>query len=493
MDYGKVSDWRKGHRPMYPEYPFRRAVFYNLGYLENGKVYNWRGRLLSKPEDASELVAFMRDTHTCVYVPNLLYGTFAPQYLYDLTNMEDANVLADKKGKPLGVHLGHAASTRWVVSLENWDEVPEPEALGRIWDVQKHYGVGYAPTKSSLGSKFSRYIYTSRNLGHHTAPSLDCESFIREHGVGQGVATPGVGRYDVLRLMDVHAAFLRYWYIHPTGTAVRFTDESSTEYLATYFARCTVTIHDTLPLGPFPQVGIGEKHQRKVYYPTKPGKYEYIYISKEQVADCREAGCTVNVYEGFGWKEFTTDNIPFARESYLKREVGVPSNAEDTVKAIPLAFMGKQAQGRNLQFLVSLERAEEYEPIVVDNEGKPFPYALRTTTNHASALMIHWWWYTVTECNRAVYNFALKFAKQGRLVAIDYDSIMVLDGPDGFEYYQKYTIAEVFAHAGDWKWRLLHNVNVIGDRTFESDELTHKPGNSKAVELFVDNSLILPA
>jgi hypothetical protein len=293
--------------------------------------------------------------------------------------------------------------------------------------------------------------------------------------------------------MDIHAAFLRYWYIHPTGTAVHFTDERYTEFLATYFARCTVVIHEPLPLGPFPQVGVGAGNKRKVYYPTEPGTYGDIYISKEQVEDCREAGCTVDVYEGFGWKEFTTDNIPFATESYHKREINLPSHSQGTIKSIPLAFMGKQAMSRQSRYLVSLDRREEYEPLVVDGEGQPYPYALRTVTNDAKPLMIHWWWYTVTECNRAVYRFALKFAKEGRLVAIDFDSIMVVDGPDGFEYYQKYTIAEVFAHAGDWKWRLLHNVNVIGDRTFESDELTHKPGNYRAVELYVDNSTIIQA
>lgn len=491
MAYGQS---RKGHRPMYPEYPFHRAVFYNLAYLENGKVYNHNGKLLARPEDSGELSAYMRDSFSCIFVPNMLYGTFAPQFLYSFTGMENASVLASKKGKPLGIRVRFGNSTRWVASLENWDEIPEPESLERIWDVYMHYNVGYAPTKSSLGDKFNRYIYTSRSLGRHTTPSLACESFIREHAVGQGVCTPGVGRYDVLRLMDMHAAFLRYWYIHPTGTAVHFTSESYTWGLATYFARCTVVIHEPLPLGPFPQVGVGESYKRKVYYPTEPGTYGDIYISKEQVEDCRAANCTVDVYEGFGWKEFTTDNIPFARESYYKREVNVPSHAEATIKAVPLSFMGRQARDRERRFLVSLERANDWEPTVVDDEGRSFPYCIRVEEDHKSANMIHWWWYTVTECNRAVYNFALKFAKEGRLVMIDYDSIMVLDGPDGFEYYRKFDIGEVFAHAGDWKWRLLHNVNIIGDRTFESDELTHKPGVAKVTDqLYVENLIIPPA
>jgi hypothetical protein len=483
-----ASGLRKTHRPMYPEYRYNKATFYNLGYLENGKVYNHRGTLLAKPDDAHELVSFMRDSFTCVYVPNMLYGSFTPQYLYGLTAMENSTVLCTKEGSPICARTGSGSTTRWVSGLDNWKEIAEPEALGRIWDVQKHFNVGYAPTKGSLGDKFSRSIYTSRKLGHHTAPSLACESFIREHCVGQMCWTPGTGYHPILDYMDMHAAFLRYWYIHPTGTARHFTEEKYTDDLATYFARCTVEIHEPLPLGPFPKVGKGESNQRKVYYPTEPGIYGGIYISKEQVQDCREAGCTVHVCEGFGWTEFTTDNMYFAQESYWKREVNVPSDAEETVKGVPLAFIGRQKQTRNMKYIVSLDRAYDYEPVVIDKEGRPFPYAIRTKVNHMKAIMIHWWWYTVTECNRAVYNFALPFAKAGRLIMIDYDAIMVLDGNEKYNYYRKYDIGEVFAHAGDWKWRLLHNVDVLGDRTFESDELTHKPGNWKHGFLpFVDD------
>src|SRR6516162_2258290 len=150
-----ASGLRSGHRPLYPEYPYRKATFYNLGYLEHGKVYNYRGTLLAKPDDAGELVSFMRDSFTCLYVPNLLYGSFAPQYLYGLAAMENVTVLCSKEGKPVGARTGSGVSTRWVSSLDNWKEVAEPEALGRIWDVQQHFNVGYAPTKGSLGDKFS--------------------------------------------------------------------------------------------------------------------------------------------------------------------------------------------------------------------------------------------------------------------------------------------------------------------------------------------------
>jgi hypothetical protein len=423
-----------------------------------------------------------------------LYGSFAPQYLYGLAAMENVTVLCSKEGKPVGARTGSGVSTRWVSSLDNWKEVAEPEALGRIWDVQQHFNVGYAPTKGSLGDKFSRRIYTSRQLGHHTSPSLACDAFIREHCVGQMCWTPGTGYYSILDYMDMHAAFLRYWYIHPTGTARHFTEERYTSDLATYFARCTVVIHEPLPLGPFPKVGKGEHNKRKVYYPTEPGVYGDIYISKEQVDDCRKAGCTVNVYEGFGWADLTTDNQYFAQEAYWKREVNVPSNAEEKVKGIPLAFIGRQKQDRFMRTLVSLDRANDDEPVVIDNEGRPYPYAIRKIANYNRAIMIHWWWYTVTECNRAVYNFALPFAKAGRLIMIDYDAIMVLDGNDKYNYIRKFDIGEVFAVAGDWKWRELHNVSVLGDRTFESDELTHKPGNwAKHFLPFVDDLIIATA
>jgi hypothetical protein len=476
MAYGDKH--KLSHRPMYPEFPFRKPVYRNLYYLERGKVYDRTGKLVSKPDDAEELTTFMRDSIGCIFVPGIVQPEFSCQYLPGFAFMENADILATKVGKPILVRVRCGRSTRWVSSLENWNEVPEPECLDRMWDVYEHIGVGYAPTKSSLGKAFARDIYTSRRLSKHTSPSIACETFIREHSVGQGVSTQGLGYYSVLRFMDIHAAFLKYFTIHPTGTAVRRLTEDNN--LATYFARCTVTVWNTLPLGPFPQ-RVKRDGRTKVMYPVEPGLYHDIYISKEQVEDCRRAGCTVDVHGGFGWAEFTTDNMYFCQEAYWKRTIAHPDHVERASKAAPLAAMGAHAQPRERYNLIDISRARPGERIVVSEEGEPLQYALRKEIDVYGSRMIHWWWYTVTECNRAVYNFALPYAIAGRLIMIDYDSVMVLDGEDRDMYYKRHSLEEVFAQAGDWKWQLLHNVNVLGDRTFESEEMTRKPGVKRGV------------
>lgn len=474
MAYGDTH--KLEHRPMYPEYPFRKPMQRNLYYLENGKLYDVKGTLVLRADDAGDLAAYMRDNRGCIYVPSLVGTTFTYKYLSDFIRMENAKVLSSKKGKPNSIRIRFGNTSRWVSSLENWDEIPEVECLDRLWDIYEHFDVGYAPTKSSLGNKYSIYLYTAGKLGKHTAPSLACENFIHQHSVGQGVCTPGLGRYDLLRYMDIHAAFLRYYRIHPDGTAVRFLSEP--EDLATYFARCTVTIHETLPLGPFPQKAI-RNHKPKVFYPTEPGTYEEIYMSKEQVADCREAGCTVQVFEGFGWKSFTTDNIVFSDGMWYKRTLA-SGHVKDKSKSVGVAAIGRNAQERVHYFLVDAGRSLPNERVVLDKNGDPLTYCVRSEVDDRSAYMIHWWWYTVTECNRAVYHFALPYAKEGRLVMIDYDSVMVRDGDDKHQYIRKESVEEIFARAGDWKWQLLHNVNVIADRTFESDEMTRKPGVRKS-------------
>lgn len=321
-------------------------------------------------------------------------------------------------------------------------------------------------------------VHYGHNLRKHSALSLAAEQFVSEHSVGGVVHTPGSGNfYQELLYMDMSSAYLSQYTVHPAGSAGWFVGEYFAEKYATYFARCIVRVIKELALGPFPVVRQGKGHQRRITYPTLEGNYE-TYLWKEQVEDCRAAGCEVTVYEGYGWQQFTTDNLPWAQEAFRLRQNAPTSFIEKGIKRGSVASIGHHKMPREHYFLVPEERAEFGDIPVFSEWGDPYNLFVHVEPDPHSAFMYHWWSYTVMMCNHTVYNFALPYAQQGRLVMVDYDSIMVLEENESKRYIKKYSVEAMSCPPGTWLWMLLHNVKVHAARRFESDELTKLPGGN---------------
>jgi hypothetical protein len=465
-----------GHRPMYPEYKLRNFSFRNLYLLEHDNVYDNDGARLATLDDADNLITFVRDTRSCLFTGTLVQS-FASKFLRGLLRMGQ-RILCNKKGKPLGVRLRCGRETRWISTCETWKEVAEPGVIERMWEHYEWMGVGFAPTPGSLGNKFMLKVYEREHLRRHTSLSRACELFIHEHANGGMAYTNGLGHYDQIQYMDMCAAYLRWFRKQPDGAAVRITDGNVTG-LATYFCRCDIVVHSELALGPFPVRGM-RNHKPKVFYPTLPGSYNDVYLSKERVEECRRVGCTVSVHEGFGWRDFTFDNELCSQELFRLRQTAPSKHVQEKAKVTALAPIGRHGMRREHQYLVDQEHSEPTDECILNDYGEPLDYYVHTESDDKSAYMTHWWWYTVDMCNLAVYHFALPYAMQGRLVAIDFDSIFVLEGDDKHKYVKKYSREAAACQAGDWQWLDLHNVNILGDRTFESDEMTRKPGQVKS-------------
>lgn len=465
---------------MYPDYYPRGKTFRNLYLLERDRVYDRRGNRAANLDDAGDLAQFLGANRGWVFTGSLT-NTFALQFLPGLVDMDQAKVLANQKGKPLAARIQWGRESRWVIKTEVWNEVPEPGCLNRMWDIYEHCEEGFAPTPSSLGNRLMLRSYERHHHGRkHTAPSMACELFLRKYAVGGVVYYPGIGQYDSLQYMDMKSAYLSKYWMQPDGTAIRVVD-GYVEGLATYFCQCSVTIYHELPLGPFPQ-RIMKGHKSKVAYPTLPGRYENVYLWREQVEACKRAGCSVEVYHGFGWKDFTADNLEWCQDTVRLRKMANSEHVEKKSKGLGVAAIGHHGMNRDHYVLVDENHRSPLDRPVLNEDGDAFGYYVHPEYDNRSALMVHWAKYAAMMTNLAVYYFALPFAIQGRLVSMDFDSIMVLEGDDKHQYIRKYSVEDMAAPAGSWIYRLLHNVNVIADRTFESDEMTRKPGVKKDVE-----------
>lgn len=459
---------------MFPEYDFEGPRYRNLYLLEEGKLYDYWGRYI-RHDGYSDLLNVMRDNLGCVFTGNIQgYRDFP--YLEDCVKHSQSKCICTKRGRALMVRAQTSRGSRWIVDTSAWNDVVEIETLGRIFDIYEHFGVGFAPTLGSLGRLYMRYIYWLYGIHKHTGLSLACERFIRKNTPSAYVHTERLGEFETAEYADIYGAYLSQYALHPAGPSMYFHG-CNVEDWATWFAKCTVYIHSELALGPFPKKN--PRGWRKKYgYPTKPGKYENVYLWKFQAEDCIKVGCGVQVHEGWSWNELTTDNLPWVQHGFHLRQTAPTEDAKAKTKASLLAGIGTMGMDRTRYILIEDGGDRPSDRCLVDVNSDPIDLWIREEYDSSRALMLHWWDYTRQITSSKVYNFALPFAEQGRLLAVDHDMILVLEDSHGTnnQVIRKYSAEAISAPPGSWIWLLLHNVNVLGHRRFSSDEIVHLPG-----------------
>lgn len=474
-----------GHRPMFPEYYPGKPTYRDLAMLENGVIYDHVGKQLANVNSVN-IVDYL-----CSHNINLFAGDFASMDLLELLQEMafDARckVLCTKNGLPILVRIQAGKSTRWLVSSRQWGNT-EGSGYERGWlqsmgNLYEYYGLGYRPTPSSLGVELMRKVYAANNFRRHSAPNNAAERFIREHAVGGIVQTPGKRRrYNSIAMLDMASAWVSSYTLHPTGTAEAINGQTDLQSYFEYFVECEVFIPNTLPLGPFP-IRTGRKSGQRVIYPTAEGIYKNVYLWRIQIDDCRRAGCLVTVKKGWGWRESTTDNCQWAKYAYRLRQEANNGFIAQQSKAINVSAIGRMFRPRDGYILKGVDIQSEggYETNetksiqLVNSNREPVNLYVVPDVDQRSALMPHWYAYTIARCNSHVYNFALPYAKSGTLAMIDYDSIMTTMDVESIFIHKKSTEAKSVPY-GTWLYTQLHNVHILNHRSFRSDELTKIPG-----------------
>lgn len=483
-----------GHRPMFPEYFPRNPTYRDLAILEGGSIYDHLGNRLTSIGSV-DLIDWL-----CTHNYNLFAGSFLDMdilhILQEMAFDSRARIICTKEGRPILARIQAGKQTRWLVSARSWgnDESPNPEWIRSMDGLYRYYELGYFPTPSSLGVGLMRKVYAANGLRRHTAANNASERFLRQHAVGGIVQTPGRGKhYRSLALLDMASAWVSQYVLHPAGTAEAINGDTNTDCYFEYFVECEVFVPRTLPLGPFP-IRTGAKNGQRVIYPTEAGFYKNVFLWRIQIDDCRQSGCVVAIKRGYGWRDYTTDNSFWAKSAYEKRQGANNGFIAQQSKAINVAAIGRMFRPRDGYVLKGFEGeigqggqrscaspggfVEEKRRNIqlVTSQREPVNLYAVPDVDNRSALMPHWYAYTITACNSHVYNFALPYAKEGRLVAIDYDSIMVLEDLEGRQFISKKSFEATHCPPGTWLYMQLHNVRILNHRSFESDEITKKPG-----------------
>lgn len=399
-------------------------------------------------------------------------------FLADIVEHDDSTVLCSKKGVPLAIRFKRGSSSRWLVLRKTWtpDNLkPDMEFLLNMRSVYAHCGVGVVSTPGALGTQLMRKTWKEFELQFHTAPSGYAERFIREHQSGGRADTPGQGNfYEMLIEGDRSSAYLAEYQVQPAKTSIMFNNGPSDD-MVTWFAHCEVEIPSELALGPFPR----RLPDERIVYPTLKGRYDDVYIWKEQAESALRAGCKVRPKEGVGWKEWTDDNSWWCQEIYSLRKFAPSKFVESSIKAAIVAAIGRHAMAPVKYILVPEDRASVFD-VPVCGEGVPYAFFVHEEQMDNACSMIHWNGYTLGMAANTLYNFALPYAEQGRLIATNYDSVLVLDGDDIRSHIKRYSAEEIYCPPGGWRWQELHDVYIVAPRSIICNEKVVLPGIERA-------------
>ena len=470
----------KGHTPMWPAYIPKGYKSRSLLLLEKRKLYDSQGKMVLHTKTFDDLTTHLFNSNALVFVSSLTNKTAFP-FLSQSVSSDNAKVSCTKKGKPTSITIAQGNEKRKIVPLSTWrperKAYLDPDFLLHMEDLYTFCRVGSQATPGALGHAMMLQSWGLQHLRRHTAPNMLCQAFLWEHHVGGRCDTPGLGNfYSEAIELDMSSAYLAYFMEHPTGlngsygAGCFFLGESGASHYVTYFVECDVHIPSELPLGPFP-IKVGKYDTIK--YPVLPGTYR-AFLWKEQIDDCIRAGCDIRISRGFGWKNITTDNGGWAKELYHKRMEVYGTDLERDIKSIIVAGIGRHGMKNTFHELTTLDDGKSR--YLYDDSDKPTSYLIKETKDYNQPAMSHWYGYTIMQCSRALYNYSLQPAIEGRLIMTNYDALLVTELNESTLYPEKHTLAAKMVEAGDLRWQKLTNVKVLAPRSLDCDQKTIRPG-----------------
>jgi len=464
--------------PMFP--PIRRARTPKrvLAYYTKGNIYTEIGKKFTV-SDWGDLYDLMFRENLCLFVESLSdYDDF--KFLYDCIIDPRASVACSKKGIAIGVILSYKNNTRWIVQFSTWNLEPGIVSILQLRKLMNYIGMGDYHTPARLGRELMYHVWRMYQLPRHTQPNGFCCEFLKKNQSGGRVDTPGLGKhYDEVIEIDMSSAYLSNFMVHPTGTSVPWhnTRYAMHREFPVWFGECLIDIMEDLPLGPFPVRKYDELDRFKtIDYPTKKGTYRtYIWSSTAEV--CEKYNCRVDPIAGYGWYELTADNALWSNLAYLMKKNAEYDFVEDMWKQCIVAAIGSHGMNQVFYELVPEEEADLSKDRHFTSDREAFDWVIVEKRNLSQPRMSHWFGSTLARTSNDVFSNAYKYARENRLVATNYDSIIfeIRDLQSDTGHYVSRTDARSVP-AGTWRWEILHDVDIIAPRSLKSREKTILPG-----------------
>lgn len=398
-------------------------------------------------------------------------------YLYDTVISGKHSVFCTDVGRPSMIKLVYKGQSRFVVRASLWNDSIAADSilLKGMRRTFNHIGLGVKPTPSSIGRETMRVAWIDHFGKYHRYrnQSIMCESFIKNTCSGPIVATPGLGtQHSTAVLLDRKSAFPTEMVQLPDGAAVWCQEGIALTDYPLWYGLCKVVINHDIPLGPFPVRVKGVSASNVVEYNTRPGEYD-AYLWSLQVQDCINVGCEVYPQHGYAWQQTTDDAVVWTNSMYDLRQRAEDEEMAGYIKVITNSAIGGLGGNRKGHVLVPEGQAVQGDVEMLTEYGEPTSFYIHEEHIMYKPFMYHWWHCNIARNNSAVFNFALPYASDNRLLWINFDAIMVTDRGDCHEYPDKKLSTN--APMGTWTRELLHDVSISAARTYKSRERVIRP------------------
>lgn len=443
-DFGSVpEDEPSGHSTFWPRYPQKdgpaRDVF---ALADDCRWTDLRGM--------SEL----SDTPLLMLAPQASLGA-APWFVDAIEGGASASVSGDRGVVALRFKVSE--QTHWIVSRSAWGvtDLFGVDAIRAAWE---HCGVGPAMTPAALGQAIMRK--------HYAGPKISRVPLRQWGRMKQEIVG---GRVDMLRPdetfpevweSDRNGSYLAEIHHLPGGpvSQIHSIQEGPEVDCVTSYRKYLVWADPQAALGPLPV----RTSDGLVTYPTS-GMWEGWYWL-EEVQAARRMGWRCSPYEGWYWSEWNNGFSPVRSEFWRLRQ-SAPSAVAPIVKQATVAAIGWWARDIMVR---SVRGFGEGEPYTDPQAGEHPSLVVSEELVDREGLLLHLASYVWAMSRLALWRKAYVLAKEGLLLATDYDAVYTL--PFGGD------MPSSSRQLGDWKWNKLHNVSFPNLRAVLSDEKTRLPG-----------------
>lgn len=426
-----------------------------------------------EPQSAEELVSLLFENNLQCYVRQV----HTMDYIDGLKELATTSY-ATEDGKVIALTFANKRrSTRWIISSSSYGKrVPDREWLRLLRKDMDYAGVGTPNTAGAMGQALMKKAWRETYgeewyLHRHQRPNRIQSRLLHDTRVGaRSETTDFEATYEDSIQIDKKNAYAAASEELPTGPAFAIV-YGQVEDMKMYYVRATVSIVETLPLGPFP---LRRKNQdEENVYPTCPGDYD-TWLWHNEIANSRKAGCIVKIHNGMGWLETTTDMACWVRLMEKLRDNAPTERCKDLMKLAIVAGLGRFGMSDLCYELISEAQrlAGDKDPsdrLAEGTMGMMTDWWVRATVDPRPQTMPHWYGWILACLRGWIYEEALPYAQSEHLVAIDTDAIYVAREADISQYKTEHVTT------GDFRIKSYQRLQTPAKRHFEGIDADGKP------------------
>lgn len=487
---GQYKRQKETHAAYWPPYSRKKPRAHDLCYLEKWKDGRhrvvWQDGSVSNPIDTYndfKAECAKHGSGVDCYVGDMRHGKHGFPWLIECSDDSHAEISCTKRRDITGANI--RIGNKWISIgafsswFDDWQEHDDKrEMLDRIVDFCSDVGVGIYTSPGTVGYEKMRQVWSNawdtKGKKSITRPPDECRRELLSGIVGGRVETFILGRrLNRCYELDMRSAYPSCTSLIPWGSTVRVGGNSRispdrlSRELATWYAKCDVTIPEPLAISPVP---VRDSSTNRWTFPVYESTHTDVYLWKEEVFAALQAGCNVTIKRAYGWESMSTRLQPWASQMEGMRNEfearGEPGKAK-WIKRGAVSAIGRLGCGPTKYSVTTKYGPGCHPATIVGMAGPIADYYIKETYIRESPSPIHVFSYILSKCRLKVYQRELDELYDGNeILASNFDAI----------YLTKQSTLPVGREMGDWKQLPLEEVSHPYPRAVISLTKVRLPG-----------------